>query len=105
MTNITSNPPLKSMAQCLDTAVQDGHTENFKATNRALKSLETNKEYRADQIHVVNFSRSEGPNDPADNSILYIGETDDGAKGTLVNSYDAYADPNVGKFITEVPSI
>ena len=105
MTNITSNPPLKSMTQCLNTAVQDGYKENFNATDKALKSLETNKEYQADQIHVVNFYRFEGSTDPADNSILYIIETEDGAKGTLVDSYGAYADPNVSKFITQVPSI
>ena len=105
MTNITSNPPLKSLTQCLTKALEDGYKENFKATEKALKSLETEKEYQANQIQVVNFYRFEGSTDPADNSILYIIETDDGAKGTLVDSYGAYADPNVGKFITQVESI
>lgn len=105
MTNITSNPPLKSLTSRLSEAVKDGYTENFKATEKALKSMETGKDYQANQIHVVNFFRFEGSTDPADSSILYIIETDDGAKGTLVDSYGAYADPNVGKFITQVSSI
>lgn len=105
MSQITSNPPLKSLSYRLNKAIEDGYKENFKATEKALMSVETKKEYQADQISVVNFYRFEGSTDPADNSILYIIETEDGAKGTLVDSYGAYADPNVGKFITEVPSI
>jgi hypothetical protein len=72
MTNIRSNPPLKSLTQWLNQAVQEGYKENFKVTDKSLKSLNTNKEYQTDKIQVVNFYQFEGSTDPADNSILYI---------------------------------
>jgi hypothetical protein len=37
--------------------------------------------------------------------ILYVIETNDGVKGTLVDGYGAYADSDVSKFIVQVEEI
>jgi hypothetical protein len=103
--NTTSVPPLKTLSSCLNKALKDGYTENFKATSTGLKSLETEKKYNPQELKVVDFYRFEGASDPGDNSILYIVEARDGAKGTLVDSYGAYADANVGKIVTQIPTI
>ena len=49
--------------------------------------------------------RFEGQSDPADNAIMYVVETGDGVKGTLIDAYGAYADENVNKFMSEVEEI
>jgi hypothetical protein len=49
--------------------------------------------------------RFEGASDPADNTILYVIETNDGIKGTLVDAYGSYADPKVTTFMEEVAEI
>ncbi len=103
----TSNPDdMKTLAACLNKIAKEGYTENFKVTEEdQLQSLETNKTYKPDQINIVNFYRFEGVSDPSDSAILYVIETDDGAKGSLTDAYGMYADAEIDKFIKEVETI
>jgi hypothetical protein len=96
---------MKTLASCLNKITKDGYLENFKVAENGLQSLETEKIYKPDQIHIVNFFRFEGASDPSDSAILYVIETDDGAKGSLTDAYGMYADPNIDKFIKEVENI
>jgi hypothetical protein len=96
---------MKTLASCLNKALKDGYTENFKITEHGLQSLETEKLYTPEQVHIVNFFRFEGASDPSDSAILYIIEANDGAKGTLTDAYGMYADPNIDQFIKEVENI
>ena len=96
---------MKSLATCLNRMIADGYKEDFKVTENGLRWLQKDKEYTPDQVHIVNFFRFEGNSDPDDNAILYVIETDDGARGTLVDGYGIYSDPEVGKFIKKVETI
>ena len=98
-------PELRTLAYCKQKAIEDGFKENFKATAKGLESLETSRLYKPDQINVVDFYRFEGITDPADMSVLYVIETDDGAKGTLVDAYGTYADVEVAKVMTDVENV
>lgn len=95
-------PYMRDMAQSLNKIIQQGYDQNFKATEHGLQSLETSRNYKPEDILVVNYYRYEGISDPSDNSILYVIETTDGAKGTLVDAYGAYSDPLVEKFMKTV---
>jgi hypothetical protein len=96
---------MKTLASVLNKIVKDGYEENFKVTDEGLQSLETEKIYKPDQVHIVNFFRFEGASDPSDSAILYVIETTDGAKGSLTDAYGMYADPEIDKFIKEVEDI
>ena len=96
---------MKTLASCLNKVVKEGYTQNFKITEKGLESLETEKAYHPDQIHIVNFYRFEGASDPSDSAILYVIEANDGAKGSLTDAYGMYADPDIDKFIKEVEDI
>lgn len=98
-------PFMKSLASCLNKMVADGYVEDFKATDRGLTSVHSSKHYFPEQLHVVNFFRFEGNSDPEDNAIMYAIETDDGAKGTLIDAYGAYADENISRIIKKVEDI
>jgi len=98
-------PYMKSLATCLNRMMADGYKEDFKVTEKGLYWIQRKKEYSTDQVHIVNFFRFEGNSDPGDNAILYVIETDDGARGTLVDGYGIYADPQVGRFIKKVEDI
>jgi len=100
-----SMPFMKSLANCLNKMMQEGYTENFKVTEQGLESLHKHNNYRPDQIQVVNFFRFEGQSDPDDNAILYVIETNDGTKGTLVDAYGVYNDPKVSSFMKDVQTI
>jgi len=98
-------PQLKDMTECINKMVKDGYTCNFKATEEGLLCHETEEVFKPEQVKIINFFRFEGMSDPEDNSILYVIETDNGQKGTLVDAYGAYADPEVDEFIKAVENI
>lgn len=103
--NKTFPPDLKSLSACLSKMMENGYTDDFKATDEGLESIRTGKTYQPNEVNVVNFFRFEGPSDPDDMSILYVIETNDGLKGTLVDAYGVYASPEVNTFILEVENI
>jgi hypothetical protein len=98
-------PYMKSLSACLQKMMADGYTDDFKATSKGLKSLRTDKYYGPHDVTIVNFYRFEGISDPDDMDILYVIRTNDGLKGTLVDAYGTYADPEVSRFIVDVENI
>ena len=100
-----SMPYMKSLATCLNRMVNDGYTEDFQVTEQGLQSIQHHHNYMPEQINVVNFYRFEGESDPDDNAILYVIETADGTKGTLVDAYGTYNDQRVAQFMKDVQSI
>ena len=98
-------PFMNTMTSVTNKVVKDGYTAQFKVTNQGLFSMSNEQTYKPGEVKVINFYRFEGQSDPGDNSILYVLETSDGLKGTLVDAYGAYADEKVNKFMAEVEEI
>src|SRR6266496_537163 len=100
METTATKEEMKTLASCINKMVLEGYTEDYKVNESCeLISISNGRKYSPAQVRIVNFFRFEGDSDPADNSILYIIETDDGKKGTLTDAYGPYADINVTKFI------
>jgi hypothetical protein len=95
-------PQMRDLTEHMDYAAKHGYDQSFQVTPEGLKSLISSKLYMPDDLLIVNFFRYEGISDPEDNSILYLIETKDGAKGTLVDAYGAYSDPEVENFMKDV---
>ena len=98
-------PHMKSLASLTNKMVLKGYDDDFKITDNGLKSLRTDKVYQPDQINIINFFRFEGQSDPNDNIIMYVIETSDGLKGTLIDAYGPYADRKLAEFMNQVESI
>lgn len=98
-------PDLKSLSSCLAKMIADGYTEDFRGEDDGLRAIRTEKIYKPDEVSIVNFFRFEGSSDPDDTSILYVIETNDGVRGTLVDAYGTYASPEVNRFIVDVENI
>jgi hypothetical protein len=106
MENNDQIPHMKSLALCLNRMVLDGYDDDFKVNEEGeLASLKTGNTYHPENINVINFFRFEGQSDPNDNTIMYVIETSDGLKGTLVDAYGAYSDEKVSTFFKNVESI
>jgi len=103
--NAPTAPYLKTMVECHKKMMEDGYKEDFSMDEDELKCLSTDKKYTANDISIVNFFRFEGQNDPDDNSIMYVIETKDGKKGTLIDAYGTYADADLSNFIKAVENI
>ena len=100
-----SMPYMKSLATCLRKMLEEGYTEDFQITEQGLESLRKHYNYSPEQIEIVNFFRFEGESDPDDNAILYVIETNDGTKGTLIDAYGVYNDPKISRFMKDVEII
>lgn len=105
MKETSANSEMKTLVSSLNSLVQKGYTEDYKANDAGLKALKTGKVYQPDQVKVVDFYRFEGPSDPADESILYAIETDDCGKGTLVDAFGPSSDTKVTTFMQKVEEI
>jgi len=100
-----SMPYMKSLANCLSHMISEGYTEDFTVTAQGLEALQKHSNYSPHEIQVVNFYRFEGESNPDDNAILYVIETSDGIKGTLVDAYGTYNDSTVTRFMKDVEMI
>ena len=98
-------PYMNTLTSVSNKVTKLGYTDTFKVTKQGLHSTQKDKFYGPDEITVTDFYRFEGPSDPADNSILYVIETNDGAKGMLVDAYGPYADAVVNKFMADVEEV
>ena len=100
-----ATPNMKTLSECINTAVKKGYTENFKVTGKGLVTENEETSYLPENVAISDFHRFEGYSDPQDNAILYIIQTEDGKKGTLIDSYGAYADAKISNFIKQVEDI
>ncbi len=98
-------PWMKDLASCTNRMKEEGYKEDFQVTENGLTTFGPGKTWQPEEVSIVSFYRFEGVSDPGDNTILYVIETQDGTKGTLVDGYGAYADENVSKFIVKVEQI
>ena len=99
------NDEMSSAISVMNKLTQSGYTTQFKATEKGLTSLASQKNYKPKEVEIKHFYRFEGESDPNDSSIIYAIETKGGEKGTLVDSYGPYSDELVDKFIKAVKSI
>jgi hypothetical protein len=96
---------MTTMVSCTANLSADGYTENFIAKAEGLEAPSTQKIYKPAEVKINSFYRFEGESDPADNSILYAVETNDGIKGLLIDAYDTHTNSHVSEFILEVEDI
>lgn len=96
---------MNTITDCVNKVVKDGYIDSFKVTRQGLHSTARDRYFNPEQVRVINFFRFEGESDPADNSIMYVIETDDGLKGTLIDAYGPYSDAAVTKFMNDVEEI
>lgn len=93
---------MNTLTAVVNKVVQSGYTDSFKVTKNGLYSSVKENYYNPSQVKIINFYRFEGASDPADNTILYVIETADEQKGTLIDAYGAYSDETTNKFIHDV---
>ena len=96
---------LSPMVDILRKLHEDGYTVQFKADETGITSNVSDKHFKPGKVHIRHFYRFEGESSSDDSSIVYAIETHTGEKGTLIDSYGAYSDAHIAKFIQEVESI
>lgn len=74
-------------------------------TARGLYSTSHSRYYRPEQVQIIAVHRFDGQGNPADNAAVYVLETSDGLKGTLLDPYGLHADGSIAAFMNEVNNI
>jgi len=107
----TGNPEHKdinepdTLIETLEQLKEKGYTYDFNLTAQA---LEIHKEdgvklaLSPEDFTIVDIFRFEGMSNPSDSSILYVIESCDGLKGTLVSSYGMYSDAMSNEMIKKL---
>lgn len=81
---------------------QKGYTANFRIKEGSMHLNDENL-YKPDDVFIVAQHRFEGMSNPADLSILYVIETVDKKKGTLLAAYGPTGNLDAAEFFKEVP--
>lgn len=96
---------MNTLTSCVNKVVKDGYTDSYKVTKQGLFSSAKDKYYSPEEVSVINFYRFEGESDPGDMVIMYVIQTADGGKGTLIDAFGTYSDGSVAAFMKQVEDI
>ena len=91
-----------SMTEVMEDLRSRGFTANFEFLNQAFRDLESGKTFTADELTIVEHYRFEGASDPEDMSVVYAIESSDGTRGIIADAFGAYANPDLGAFLSNV---
>jgi len=95
---------MKTLSERANEAYDQGYSESFKVIGKKLTTADGRSGYEPDEVLIKSIFRFEGYSDPQDTSILYLIETHDGNKGTLIDAYGVYADAAISLFIRQLDS-
>jgi hypothetical protein len=107
MGNILDKDPsmhheITPLAKRTNDLMAEGFTASFVMDDDLLKSTETGEKFNPDQVKICKHYRFEGSSDPGDMTILYAVETSSGLRGTIVDAFGTYSDPDLGQFMKNV---
>jgi hypothetical protein len=56
-------------------------------------------------MKIVEHFRFEGDSDPADMTVVYALEANDGVKGTVIDAFGTYSNPKLSEFLRKVEEV
>jgi len=92
-----------TVAETLDELARRGFRANFGVRGNTVQVMNSGRAFKADELAIREFHRFEGVSDPSDMSIVYAIEALGGTRGTLVDAYGVYSDPDISMFLSTVP--
>ena len=95
---------MKSESAVIARMEREGFTDHFLVRNAVLQSADTGHTFAPRDVVIREFVRYEGVSDPDDMSIVYAIESRDGVRGTLIDAFGTYSNPDVGMFVDAVPA-
>lgn len=101
--NIMENKNLKSEKDYIIIYHEKGYTNSYRMKNDMLISSDTKLDYNPMDVQIVAEHRFEGMSNPSDMSILYVIETKDGGKGTVLANYSPASDTTMAEFFNRIP--
>lgn len=97
------NTNLRSEKDYINRYQEKGYTHTYRINDNLLIDLDTKQQFDTDGVNIVAEHRFEGKTNPSDMSILYVIETRDGKKGTVLANYSPASDTAMAEFFNAVP--
>lgn len=94
---------LKSEKDYIEIYQEKGYTNNYRIVDTLLVDLKSKVKYSPKDVYIVAEHRFEGTSNPSDMSILYLIETKDKSKGTVLANYSPASDTVMAEFFNAVP--
>jgi hypothetical protein len=107
-TNVFTNTGEMDTLRTVLEHLKQKHQYNEFTINEQGLVLLLGKSYREDEIHMIKTYRFEGDSDPAEEAIIYLIETNDGAIGYSIDTYGIYtnhSDDVYGGFIKRLAAV
>ena len=79
-----------------------GYNKSFVMRQDGIYCIETKETFVPVNITIDEFHRFEGATDYEDMSIIYVIETNNGIKGTIMDAFGTYANTELGEFLKQV---
>lgn len=94
---------MKTVTEIIEALKGEGYIYEFCIKEGGLKCNSNDSNYEPGDLIIEKTERYEGDSDPSDNAIIYALTAKDGSKGTLIDSYGVYSDPQLAILIRDIP--
>jgi hypothetical protein len=98
----TPNNKYDSLILALEDLTLRQYAKSFILKQDGLYCVETKDILKPSDVVIVEFHRFEGASDFEDMSIIYVLESTNGLKGTIIDAFGTYADSKLGEFLRDV---
>lgn len=92
-----------TVAEAVRDLEQRGFSANFELIGKIFQAVDSGNKFKPDDLTIVEHYRFEGSSDPEEMAVVYAIEAKDGTRGTLVDAYGAYSNPELSTFLKGVP--
>jgi hypothetical protein len=88
-----AQPYLKSLTSCRNKMVQEGFAEDFTVAGKGLVAVPSGRFYTTDALEVINCMHFKARGKRNATAVLFVLQTSDGLKGTLVDTGEKEGGP------------
>ncbi|WP_129714243.1 hypothetical protein [Pedobacter sp. SYP-B3415] len=100
---------MTTLSQVLERLRQKGYDNEIKMSDHGrMQGVGLNKIYKPEDLKIIKNFRFEGDSDPADNSVIYLVEDNEGTIGYILDAYGTYSDhagSGFDDFLKKIPTV
>lgn len=94
-----------SMSDAIEKLKLEGYEGDFVLTDDRARHSLTREEFLPEDLIIIDQYRFEGKSNPDDMAVLYVVESRNGVRGTIVDAFGTYADADLGRFLQSVERV
>lgn len=96
------NNQFATLSKALNDLRNRGFENELTVMDYDLAQLKNGAKFSPEQLVLIEHHRFEGFSNPADNSVVYALEAQDGTRSVIVDGYGKYGDEVIAKFLMNV---